>query len=90
MNAEQIIKKVVNYATLKIVNLADTNLTNAAKKESLDLAVENYIKDIVNAVTPNFIIRWVVNKFLLPNIPVLTQQIFDLLKAKIYGITKEV
>lgn len=80
---------VVNFAKDKIVELTKKEISNEEKKEILDNAVTAYIIQTLNAVSPNFFIRWAITKLLLPNISIITQKIFDLLKEKIDGLTKE-
>lgn len=88
-NAKFNISTVVNFAKDKIVELTKQEIGNAEKKQMLDDAVTAYIIQTLNAASPNFFIRWAITKLLLPNISIITQKIFDLLKEKIDGLTKE-
>lgn len=86
------IKELINglfYNTKKdIIELAQTELTNKNKKTVLDHKIIEYIENATNSLAENFIFKIVIKKLLLPNVPVITQWVFDLLKAKIEGITK--
>ena len=87
MDAKFNIESVVNFTKSKITELATKELSNTDKKLKLDNAVVSYITTTINAIAPNFVIRWIINKFLIPYIPILTQAVYDLLKAKIEGVT---
>lgn len=88
---KNLLKSVVLEAKRTICVLAETELSNAAKKEKLDKAVTKYIKNTMVLYAPSNIIakfcfNFVINKFILPYIDDLTQLIFNLLKCKIDGV----
>ena len=89
MKTNDFIKNITNLAKIKITDLARENLTNTEKKSALDHAIYDYIERFIEIVPMNFIGRFFVKKILLENVSVLTQAIFDLLKEKIIGVTKE-
>ena len=63
-------------------------LSGEEKKERLDEIIEEYIEVAIDSIKMNVIFKYVLKKVLLANVPVITQVIFDLIKAKIEGITK--
>lgn len=87
------VKWVIINAKTKIKELALTELNNDEKKAKLD----SYMTDIIvhnadywmpkNPIV-KFVLNYVINKFILPNISGFTQLIYDLLKTKIEGVTE--
>ena len=76
------------YNTKKdIIELAQTELNNENKKLVLDHNIVEYLEKAINGLTVNFIFKMVIKKLLLPNVSIITQWNFDLLKAKIEGVT---
>lgn len=63
-------------------------LSGEDKKKRVDTLIYDYVQAVIDNVGLNFMFRFVLKKILLDNIPTFTQIIFDLLKAKIEGITK--
>ena len=63
-------------------------LTGQEKKKRVDSIIAEYIEATVDTLGLNFVFRFIVKKLLLENIPTITQIIFDLIKAKVEGITK--
>ena len=82
------IKNFVTEVNANILQLAQTELSNENKKLTLDHAIFEYVETAINGLSINFILKIALRKLLLPNISTITQIIFDLLKAKIEGITK--
>jgi len=64
------------------------NLSGPERKERLDDAIANYAITVIDNLGFNFIFKFVLKKLLIENIPVVTQIIFNLIQAKIEGITK--
>ena len=63
-------------------------LTGEQKKARVDDLIANYIEIAIDGLGLNFILKFVLKKLLMDNVPIITQTIFDLLKAKVDGITK--
>lgn len=88
-----LINNFVSHVKDKIASLAqdeiNKQLSNEAKKRSLDIAAENYVYSLLNYIHANFILRWAVKKYLIPQIPIITQAIYDLIRDKVNGVTKE-
>lgn len=63
-------------------------LSNDEKKARLDDVLTTYATNAVNKLNMNFVVKLVFKKLLIPNIPHLTQAAFDLIKAKVDGVTK--
>lgn len=91
---KKIVAEFIKFAKLNIADLAKTELSNKEKKAKLDKAVEGWLIPLLATVkfsipfVPDFIIKFVFDKFILNNIPVLTQAIYDLIKDRIDGVTK--
>lgn len=64
------------------------SLSNQEKKKQLDDIVEQYAETAINKINLNVFSRYIIKKFIINNIPYLTQAIFDLIKTKIEGVTK--
>lgn len=89
-----IIQEFVNYAKINIADLAQSELSNKEKKAKLDKAIKGWLIPILATAkisipfVPDFIVKFMFEKFIINNIPVLTQAVYDLLKDKIKGVTK--
>lgn len=91
---KKIVAEFIKFAKLNIADLAKTELDNKEKKAKLDKAIEGWLIPLLATVkfsipfVPDFIVKFVFDKFILNNIPVLTQAVYDLLKDKVKGVTK--
>lgn len=81
------IKSFVNTAKEKIVELATTELNNQDKKKKLDEAIITFLE--LNVERYNVFVRLAIKKLIIPNVDNVTQLIYDLLKAKIKGVTDD-
>ena len=82
-----IITNFVKFAQENIKALAEKELDNGAKKVQLDKAMTTYLVTLLGGAKINWITKLVIEKYVIKNIPVITQAIYDLLKAKIKGVT---
>lgn len=82
------ILQFVNYVKINIVDLAKKELSDLEKKDKLDKAVTAYFISLLASTKINWFAKFVINKVVVPNIPTITQAIYDLLKEKFKGITK--
>ena len=64
------------------------DLTNEQKKARVDDILTTYCETAIDNLGLNFILKFAFKKLIIPNIPFLTQAVFDLIKAKVDGITK--
>ena len=78
----------VNYVKITIIDLAEKELSNLEKKDKLDKAVAAYFLTLLASTKINWFSKFVIEKVVVPNIPTITQAIYDLLQEKIKGITK--
>lgn len=62
-------------------------LTGEEKKQRLDNAIIAFIQ--TNISNYHFFVRFAINKLIIPYVADFTQAIFDLLKARIKGVTEE-
>lgn len=88
MEFKNFILNFVNTTKQNIIELAKTELNNNNKKMVLDQRIIEFLENAIAGVKLNFILKLALKKLLLPNVSVITQIIFDLLKARIEGITK--
>jgi beta-xylosidase len=63
-------------------------LSGEQKKARVDDILTSYCEAALDNLGFNFIFKFVFRKLIVQNIPAITQAIFDLLKAKVAGITK--
>ena len=88
MKIREFISNFASTAKENIVELAQTELSNENKKLMLDHTIIEYIEKALNGMTVNIFLKFALRKLLLPNVSLITQIIFDLLKAKVEGVTK--
>lgn len=88
MELKNFILNFVNTTKQNIIELAKTELNNNNKKMVLDQKIIDFLDNTIAGVRLNFILKLALKKLLLPNVSIITQIIFDLLKARIEGITK--
>lgn len=62
-------------------------LSGKEKKERLDKHLTQYVEATIDNIGLNFVLKFALRKILLNNIPTITQCIFDLVKAKVEGVT---
>jgi len=79
-----IINNFVNYVKINIIDLAKKELDNTEKKDKLDKAVYVYLETLISGARVNLFVKWLIEKFVIKNIPIITQAIYDLLKFKLY------
>lgn len=88
MEFKNFILNFVNTTKQNIIELAKTELNNNNKKMVLDQRIIDFLDNTIAGVKLNFILKLALKKLLLPNVSIITQIIFDLLKARIEGITR--
>lgn len=88
MKTKDLINGFVTTTKANIIELAQTELSDSNKKMVLDHKITTYLENALNNLTINFILKIALKKLLLPNVSLITQTIYDLLKAKIEGVTK--
>lgn len=88
MDIKTFIQKFTEKAKNKIAELAQTKLSGAEKKAKLDEKMTKWAESILDKAKMNIFLKQAVKQFVISSIPVITQAVFDLLKAKIQGITE--
>ena len=88
MKLDELIDKFFANTKKDIVELAQTELSNENRKLSLDHSITDFLTQAINGLTVNIFAKMILKKMFLPIVPMLTQWVFDLLKAKIEGVTK--
>lgn len=88
MEIKIIINEFKEKAKETIAKLAESNLTGAEKKAKLDEKMVKWAEERLDGAKMGVLLKNAVKSYVIANIPVITQVIFDLLAAKIAGITK--
>jgi len=89
MNLKDVFTSIKYCAISTIQKLVERECTNEEKKKLLDAAVKERLEYLLNQCNTGFIIKLLISKFVLPYIPEITQFIYDLIKTKVIGVTKE-
>ena len=63
-------------------------LSGKEKKARVDSLVTTYCVNAIDNLGLNFVLKFAFKKLIVPNIPNITQAIFDLIESKVQGITK--
>ena len=64
------------------------DLSGEEKKIRVDKKITDFTLDIVNKANINMFLKFIIKNYVIKNIPAITQAIFDLIKAKVKGITE--
>lgn len=83
-----IVAELIRFAKLNIAELAKSQLDNAEKKNALDRAIRGYLVPLLATAKMGVVTKFIFNKFVIDNIPVITQAIYDLIKLRIKGVTE--
>lgn len=86
---KEFFKGLVGKTQDKITDLVDKNITNEEKKEVLDTTIKNWATEKLKSVSINAIAKWLIQKYLIGNIGIFTQLVFDLLKASVDNLTRK-
>ena len=87
MELKHFIQSFADTTKKNIIELAKTDLNNSNKKMTLDHKIINFLEDSLEKLELNFILKIALKKLLIPNISLITQIIFDLLKERIKGLS---
>lgn len=89
MKIKEFIQNIAKQSKYYIEKYEDyKDLNGAQKKARVDDIIKEYIENTIDTVGLNFVVRFIIKKLIIENIPTITQIIFDLLSAKVKGITK--
>lgn len=66
-----------------------SELEGQQKKERLDDVLTKFAKKALDQCGLNFALKFIIEKFVINNIPIISQAIFDLIEKRIKGITVE-
>lgn len=83
-----ILKEFVNQTKINIINLTKEKLNNEEKKNKLDTIIEKWLDNLLLGAKLNFVTKFLIKNYVIKNIPILTQIVYDLIKSKIDGVTK--
>lgn len=82
----QTIAKETKFYIEKYEQIKD--LSGKQKKARVDEVITDYIENTIDNIGLNFIVKFIIKKLLIENIPVITQCVFDLIASRVQGITK--
>lgn len=85
---KKIVAELIKFAKLNIADLAKKELANKDKKDQLDKAITGFLVPLLATAKMGFVTKFIFEKFVISNIPVITQAIYDLLKDRVEGVTK--
>lgn len=89
MELKEYIRNIANETKFYIAKYEEfKELNGKQKKARVDEVITDYIECTIDNISLNFVVKFIIKKLLIENIPVITQCIFDLIKAKVQGITK--
>ena len=78
------------YARAAILKYREfKELTGEQKKDRVDQYMTDLVLKSINSVTYPVFFRWIVKAFVVKQIPVITQRIYDLIKDNVEGITNK-
>ena len=86
MNLAQLIKKLFEKTTSKILEYVNKELEGQEKKAEVDAAINVWLTD--NIAGLGVVQKFIVTQYLVPTIPIVTQAIYNCLKQKIEGLTE--
>lgn len=89
MTFKNFVENFVTTAQIQICNLVNVELDNVVKKDILDRKVTEWTVTTLENLPLNILAKWVIKKYLIPNIPAITQIIFNLLKERITNLTRK-
>lgn len=84
---KMILAEILRVARVKIAELVNEQISNAEKKAMLDEAVKGCIMSLLATVKLGWVTKFILERFVVQNIPVFTQAIYDLIKCYIDGVT---
>lgn len=73
---------IAYYETLK-------DLSGEEKKIRLDKKMTDLSLNIIEKAQINLVLKFIIKNYIIKNIPYITQAIFDLIKARVEGITDQ-
>lgn len=88
MNINDFISKFAVKAKEKIAECEKLDLNGRTKKDMLDEVMVKWTNKTIDALKINAVYKMALKFLIVKNIPAVTQAVFDLLKAKINGITE--
>lgn len=85
----EFVKAFTETTKEQIAELATCDLRNELKKEILDARIAQFTTRLLERLKVSKGVKFLMDVFFIPNIGIFTQCIYDSLKAKITGVTKE-
>lgn len=85
MNLGQMIKKMFQVTTSKILEYVTKELDGQEKKTQVDAGIVSWLTESISEL--GTIQQFLVTQYFIPIVPVITQSIYDCLKQRIKGLT---
>lgn len=77
------VEEFIQNTKKKVIELASTTLDNKEKKTVLDIYITQFVENACAKMKLSWFNKLIIKKWVVPNIPQLTQYVFDLLKSKL-------
>ena len=88
MKFKEFIEKITETTKEAIIRLENySTLSGKEKKDRLDDYVTERALYLLDEAKIGWFFKFIIEKFVIKNIPTITQKIFDLIKINIKGIT---
>lgn len=84
MNFGQMVKKIFQLATAKILEYVNKEIDGKEKKTQVDAVITSWVSD--NITKLGAVQQFLVTQYIIPTVPVITQALYDCLKQRIEGL----
>ena len=86
MNLVEVIKRMFQLTTAKILEYVNKELEGQEKKAQVDASVTTWLTDVVSKL--GVVQQFLITQYVIPTVPVITQSIYDCIKQKVEGLTE--
>lgn len=86
MKLVDVIRKMFQLTTSKILEYVNKELEGQEKKAQVDASITAWLTDCVAKL--GVVQQFFVTQYFIPTVPVITQSIYDCVKQKVEGLTE--
>lgn len=86
MNLVEVIKRMFQLTTAKILEYVNKELEGQEKKAQVDASVTTWLTDAVSKL--GVVQQFLITQYVIPTVPVITQSVYDCIKQKVEGLTE--
>ena len=86
MNLVEVIKRMFQLTTAKILEYVNKELEGQEKKAQVDAFVTTWLTDAVSKL--GVVQQFLITQYVIPTVPVITQSVYDCIKQKVEGLTE--